>query len=268
MTRKQIIITDLTRMRDFDVCVAGVDVSDSRLCLRPLLASGPGRSTLHPDERWLRSASEGPIRLFSVVELEAFGNCPDPPHTEDWAVGVRGVNVTSVLPVTQRRSLLESLQMPSIDELFGAPVGWNVRDEGPRTGGHIQPGNGLTSLGTLKVDLERFQITQDTTGAARYYAFFRDEQGTRNRLTVTDLSFRGWVDAVRRLRGGSFEALNRELRSIFSPEVEVWLRIGLTRPWSPSPSQQALCYLQVTGVHTSPDYLEGAAWHDFQLWSV
>jgi hypothetical protein len=70
LTRKQIIVTDLTRMRDFDVCVAGVEVSNPRVCLRPLLSSGLGRPTLHPDEHWLRFAATGPIRLFSVVELD------------------------------------------------------------------------------------------------------------------------------------------------------------------------------------------------------
>lgn len=268
LARKQIIITDLTRMRDFDVCIAGVDVTDPHVCLRPLLSSGPGHPTLHPDERWLRSAAQGPIQLFSVVDLEDFGNRPNPPHTEDWAVGVRGAKVTSALPIAHRRLLLESLQMPAIDELFGAPVGWNLRDDGLRTGGHVQPGSGRSSLGTLNVGLERFHVTQDATGAVRYYAFFQDERGNQNRLTVTDLSFRGWTDAVRRLRGGSIEALNRDLRSTFSPGVEVWLRIGLTRPWSPSSGQEAMCYLQITGVHTVPDYLNGAAWHDFQLRSV
>jgi hypothetical protein len=268
LARQQIIVTDLTRMGDFDVCLAGVDPSNLRVCRRPLLASGPGRPTLHPDEKWLRSAKPTPIHLFSVVNLDDFGLRPDPPHIEDWVVSGRPAEVVSTLSTPQRRALLHEIASPSIDDLFGAPVRWTERDEGLRTGGSVQPGEGNASLGTLNVELERFRIVQNDSGKIAYYVYFRDEAGTRNRLTVTDLTFRGWADAVRRLRGGSFEELNKELHQTFQPHVDLWLRIGLARPWSPSRDQTASCFLQVTGVHSVPDYLEGATWTDFRLHPV
>ena len=113
MPRKQIIVTDLTRMGDFDVCLAGVEISNVQSCVRPLLSSGPGRQTLHPDENWLRSAIGGPIGLFSVVNVEEFGNRPDPPHTEDWGVSGRPPRVEQAIDVPERQALLGSLQQPS-----------------------------------------------------------------------------------------------------------------------------------------------------------
>lgn len=37
----------------------------------------------------------------------------------------------------------------------------------------------------------------------------------------------------------------------------IYLRIGLSRPFQPRSSAEAVCYLMVTGVYTFPSYLEG-----------
>lgn len=38
---------------------------------------------------------------------------------------------------------------------------------------------------------------------------------------------------------------------------EVFLHIGLARGWKEHPDR---CYLQITGIYTFPDYLEGRTW--------
>ncbi|MBC7263779.1 MAG: hypothetical protein H5T64_05395 [Chloroflexi bacterium] len=49
--------------------------------------------------------------------------------------------------------------------------------------------------------------------------------------------------------------IKRQLHS-----ATVFLRIGLARGWEKFPNR---CYLQITGVHTFPDYLEGRSFTDF-----
>lgn len=263
MARKRIVVTDLTRMDGFDVCLAGIETESPHGCIRPELTSGPGRRTLHPDERWLRSGINEPVKLFSVLTFDTFDNRPDPPHTEDWGVSVKPPLVEAAIEIPERRSLLESLQRPTIDELFGSSISWFHWEDGRRSGGWIEPGAGTASLGTLRVALERLHITQESNGQIRYRAYFRDAAGTRNRLSISDLSFRLWSDSIRRSNQGSFDALNRALQEHFA-QRDVWLRIGLARPHRFEDSGRSACYLQITGVHTIPDYLDGAAWYDFR----
>lgn len=264
MERKQFVVTDLTRMDWQDVCLAGIDTDGSLGCIRPELTSGSGRRALHPDERWLMSGIGQPVRLFSVVTVDTFGNRPTPPHVEDWEVSGKSPKVEPALDPPARRTLLESLQQKSIDELFGAPVSWNLRNDGLRSGGSVEPGSGSASLGTLRVDLLGIQVDRAPSGELRYRAYFRDEVGTYNRLSVSDLSFRLWADHLRRSNGGMVERVNQILREVFPPNLNAWLRIGLARPKQFESHSKPACYLQVTGVHTLPDYLDGAAWYDFR----
>lgn len=265
MERKRIVVTDLTRMRDFDVCLAGIEVEPFGACIRPLLSRGAGHPTLHPDERWLRSSAGQPIRLFALVSLDTFANIPTAPHTEDWAVSARAPIVERVLDETERRVLLHSIEQPEISALFGAPIHWSERSDGLRSGGWVQPGEGTASLGTIRVEAARFHVFRDVNnGMTKHSVVFRDARGDAFRLSITDLAFRGWADALRRTNGGSFEALDAGLRATFQPPRVLWLRIGLARAWARDQHVAPVCYLQVTGVHSIPDYLEGASWQDFR----
>lgn len=264
MSMMRIVVTDLTRMRGTDVCVAGVTLEPPVRCIRPLLSQGPGSPTRHPDERWLRSSIGRPVRLFSLLSLDVFDHRPSPPHVEDTAVSGRSPTVESVLDSSARRTLLASIEQWAVDDLFGAPIQWSPRTDGRRSGGWVQPGTGLASLGTLRAGIERFEISAKTDGSTDYRVWFRDQAGTSNRLSITDLSFRYWVDSLVRKFGGSFQETNRTLGTVFQRDREVWLRIGLTRPYRVPDRETECCYLQVTGIHTIPDYLDGATWYELQ----
>jgi hypothetical protein len=55
----------------------------------------------------------------------------------------------------------------------------------------------------------------------------------------------------------STKQINAKLNAIFK-NAEVWLRVGVTRPY------EGWCWLQVTGIYTFPDYLNGKCFADFQ----
>ncbi len=262
---KQIVVTDLTRMSGLDVCIAGVETDAPHRCIRPQLAPASGQRARHPDERWLHSATNGPVRPFSVISVDAFENFPNPPHTEDWRVRDIPARVEPVLAESERRGLLESLQQPSLDGLFGTPIVWNQDHEGMRSAGCVEPRSGTASLGTLRVALHNVTASAKFDGSLKYYADFSDASGAWNQAKITDLSFLYWVDSLRRELGHSPPILTRSLRAVFhTPNLEVWLRVGLARPFAPRGGQKRMCYVQITGIYTFPDYLDGAAWCDFE----
>jgi hypothetical protein len=90
---------------------------------------------------------------------------------------------------------------------------------------------------------------------------FRDGAGVRYRLAVTDLAFRCYVEYHRQKLGQTPDAVALNLTNTLR-EGEVCLRIGLARGWEKYPDR---CHLQITGVHTFPDYLGGKCFVDYAL---
>jgi hypothetical protein len=84
-----------------------------------------------------------------------------------------------------------------------------------------------------------------------------DQQADDYWLTATDLTWRYFHDY--QLRQGLSPA---HISASFTERLnnsEVFLRIGPARGWEKYPDR---CYLQVTGVHTFPDYLAGRTFAD------
>ena len=55
-------------------------------------------------------------------------------------------------------------------------------------------------------------------------------------------------------------AAARAVRQRLITAEDVFLRLGLTRPWEEHPDR---CLLQVNGVYTFPDYLDGRCFANF-----
>ncbi len=76
--KKDIVITDSTRMGGERVCIAGY-TRDGR-CIRPELARG------FFAEWWLDHGTSGLVRPFAVLEFDLLRPERRAPHTEDWIV--------------------------------------------------------------------------------------------------------------------------------------------------------------------------------------
>ena len=76
--KKDIVITDLTRMGGERVCIAGY-TRDGR-CIRPELARG------FFAEWWLDRRGSGVVRPFAILEFDLLRPQRMAPHTEDWIV--------------------------------------------------------------------------------------------------------------------------------------------------------------------------------------
>ena len=90
---------------------------------------------------------------------------------------------------------------------------------------------------------------------------FSDRTGQRYRLAVTDLTFRTFLDYLHNHERMQPKRAAQWLATTLQ-RADVFLRIGLARKWSKFPDR---CYLQITGVYSFPDYLDGRCFADFDV---
>ena len=242
--KKSLVITDVTRMQEGRVCIAGYDAEGR--CIRPVLPP-PG---IH--ERTLYAQGRPIVFPFAVVEYELTRPLPRPPHTEDHEYDPRSVRFIKRLESDDRRETLEKTLFKSIAAIFEEPIFADV-------GHYVMDGRGPRSLGTIRPQRVARVIHEPAPdGKWQYRLRFSDSEGTTYRLTVTDLAWRYYHDRQRESGhkpGEISSVLTAALKS-----SEVYLRIGLARGWDKFPDR---CFLQITGVYTFPDYLGGRTFADF-----
>jgi catechol 2,3-dioxygenase-like lactoylglutathione lyase family enzyme len=241
--RKLIIITDLTRMQGNRVCVAGYDADGQ--CIRPVLPhTGISEQSLTVRGRPI-------VFPFALVEYDFLGHKPEPPHTEDWRYAPASVRLVKRADEAQKRAVLTASLFPSVAAIFEQPIQRDV-------GYYVLDGQGPRSLGTIQPRTIRAVTYEQHEGKWDYRLEFVDGGEVTYRLKVTDLAFRyncNWQHRQGRSPTEISEALTAAFRS-----STLYLRIGLARGWERFPER---CYLQITGIHTFPDYLEGKTFADF-----
>lgn len=226
----QIIVTDLTRFKDpAHVCVAGLTL-DGQECIRPMKAKVPGQS--HPyltyDECKL-----GQILPGVIIEADFRSNGHiDAPHIEDQYY--RNLRVVRQSTSAEFYDVLNASATTSLAAGFGVPVQTKyIPVNGPAP---------LRSIITLKIDPAQLTISNSFD---KLRASFVDGVGVRlDGLSVTDLCF---VDYFK-----NGKASLREVTNFCHNENEIFVRVGLTRPFA-SPDGRDGYWLQVNGIYTFPD---------------
>ncbi len=240
---KRLAITDVTRMQEGRVCMAGYD--DDGVCIRPVLPS-PG---IFEDSLYARGHAI--VFPFALVQYDLIQHIPQPPHTEDHVYDPRHVRLIRRLDEGERRALLERTLFAGVEEIFEAPI---ISGEGF----YIVRGQGVRSLGTIQPRrICRVAHEQSPDGRWKYRLNFTDRKGKNYWLTITDLAWRYFVDQ-QRSEGRTPQQVSAHLTSTLARR-DVFLRIGLARGWERFPDR---CYLQLTAVHTFPDYLDGRTFAD------
>ncbi len=242
--KKPIVITDVTRMQEGRVCIAGYDQHGQ--CIRPVLPP-PG---IH--ESTLIGASCPIIFPSAKVEFEFTQPTPQPPHTEDIRYDPASVKFIERQPEERWRKMLEATLFNSVGTIFEQPI---LTDPGH----YVMDGRGPRSLGTLRPQRTLKAIyEQSSEGKWKYRLGFIDSEHQTYWLTVTDLAWRYFCDHKRQA-GSAPHDVAAHLTQVLHASA-VYLRVGLARGWEKYPDR---CYLQLTGVHTFPDYLEGKTFADF-----
>jgi hypothetical protein len=225
------------------VCIAGYD--EMKNCLRPTLPP-PGIP-----ETLLCSEGKPLIFPFAIVEMDLFHPRPQPPHTED--IDFDPKTIRFIRRIEDRESVLKWSLFGNVKEIFEQPIltgpGFYVVDcQGPRSLGTICP----------KYIFEVIYGSDTKSGAWYYKIAFRDRDDQIYRLKITDLTWNYYC-------GHLCSAENKEPAEIaedFTQTLKrsrVYLRIGLSRGWKEYPDH---CFLQINGIYTFPDYLEGRTFQE------
>ncbi len=242
--RKPIVITDVTRMQEGRVCIAGYDQHGQ--CVRPVLPPpGIHESTLFAGQRSI-------IFPSAKVEFEFTQSTPKPPHTEDIRYNPASVRFIERQPEERWHKMLEATLSKNVCEIFEQPIH-------SEHGHYILDGQGPRSLGTIRpICITQVIYELSPENKWQYRLRFEDRTGADYRLTITDLAWRYYCDYCRTQDKAPAGIALTLLHTIQAREV--YLRVGLARGWDKFPDR---CYLQLTGIHTFPDYLSGKIFADF-----
>jgi|SRR5579859_758098 len=240
---QELIITDLTRMSAGFVCAAGY--SDNGQAIR--LAA--------PRLHEIDIAAHGQPIVYpgAVVTCDLLEHLPDPPHTEDHSFNPYSLRLVRRLQGAAWQTALERSVFKSVHDIFEQPI---VHDSGY----YIPDGRGVRSIGTIQprgLAQANYSVGEDGTWTFRL-GFF-DQAGAFYRLKITDLTWNAYCESLRGPDADSHAIAARLTQLLKSRRVI--LRIGLSRKWAKNPDR---CYLQINGVYTFPDYLEGLTFVDLR----
>jgi len=245
--RQKIVITDLTRMFLDRVCVAGIDRQWN--CVRAEIQDGIHEYMLYRDYQPV-------IRPRAVVELELspMRNLTRP-HIEDhrWTAN-SDITLDYLLDDERWHNLLERTAYQRVEDVFGIDH-LHIRR-------NIKVGTGERSLGTLRPrTIERLHVREHPRRQFQYQSrlVFTDITRRDFDAPINDLNLLHYVDWLHWVEGLSLEAIGEQLTQVLQ-SYDTWLRIGLTRAY------EGWCWLQVSGVYTFPDYLNGQCYANFVGW--
>ena len=176
-----------------------------------------------------------------------------PPHIEDRTFDPLSVEHKDSFSQRHWEVLLRKISYGSVQDVF----------DGYLSERRVQPGTDTRSLGTIKnVNVQNITAEQ-RQDRLTFRMDFEDESGElHERFPVNDLAFRGLFDELSDQHASEQRAAEILLLRIREAD-RVYLRVGLARPTEIGNYEKA-CWVQVTGVYTFPDYLNGRTWADFQ----
>jgi len=255
IVKRAVVITDLTRMKPPRVCVGGYFL-DEKTCVRPVI---PHEGIT---EEFLFSNGALVIKPFAVVEFDFIRHIPDPPHTEDWEIDPDYHRlIREQLLKDEQKEFLKRLveKDQSISMIFGSNL---HRDNGTP---YVLYGEGERSLGTIRPkDVQYVKYAPNSSGKWDYRITFigHDEGNDAFNLPITDLAYRNYCDHERSVKRVDPKAITLHLKTRFN-HMETYFRVGLARRFpNRFPNH---CYLQITGIYTFPDYLQGRNFTDFPV---
>lgn len=188
------------------------------------------------------------IRPWCILSFNFVGEMRKPPHIED------RIFLTDPLPARvgalNSAGAVEVLRgncFRSIDEVF----------EGYLTDGkYILPGTPTRSLGTIRPERVEWFAFPEIGGKLKYRISFKEKTGRRCTFQATDLRFRNFVETELKKKNMSEKRFAARLMKAVQSTKEVYLRIGLARPWLKEGESEKRCYVQINGIHSFPDYVK------------
>ena len=226
------------------VCFAGFDGAGN--CVRPVRPNGVRRRDL---------VKQGTPLIYprGVVELDLSETPVTRPHVEDKMFASNSVKLLRECSDAEFEQGLRNTSFSGVAEMFDGHL---------EAGRRVAPGAPTRSLGTLAdVELEGVAIS-DSYDRLRFGLDFVDPSGRQYvNYPINDLAFRCYGESLIDVSADHRQAEIVAITALTSTR-RIYLRLGLARPVQLGEYPEA-CWIQVTGIHTFPDYLEGKTFADF-----
>lgn len=228
MHKKTLIITDVTKMSNDNVCIAGYD--DTLRCTRPVLSRGQLRKK--------HLFKDGELVIFPGAKVVFnFGSgISQPPHVEDIIFEETSIESMERATVREWKGVLTRTATQNVGELFTY-----IEDR------CVPPGSPGPSIGTILPAEIPTLICDYYKDPPRPKMRFVDQGGiVKNNVPISDLAFRNLFDFYLAKYKGDCEQTVKLLNNKLANH-DIYLRLGLSR------SFRGCCWLQVNGIHTFPD---------------
>jgi len=231
MIKRKIIVTDLTRFSEKNpdiVCIAGIDINTGQ-CIRPI-------PYLKTEECQQLNIFPGTILSGEFLpDSERIG-----PHQEDMKYQ-NNLQVVDICHANEFKSMLEHNLQNSLEQGFDIQLPYKQR--------FLPIDYPITkSIITLKVHSHDIDIIKNDYRPGGKLNFL-DNSGREYRFfPITDLGFHQLINE--HLKVNNLNSLNAFMRS----QSEVYLRIGLGRPWKKPDTIEEGYWMQINGIYTFPNY--------------
>ena len=223
----RIVLNHVTRMSPPRICVAGID-EQTEEHVRPTTNRGD------PITRGLLSEHGGTLSLGALVDIGEAPSISDPPEVEDRQCTVKAMKVVRRLDGEEYLELLRRVSEDDLGSLFGPDLErqtWSYA---------VEVGRGSASLGVL-CPRRRPELEIDEK-YRKLKLRLNPSVGPPAFLTVTDVRF--VEDDHRTIREDRVEDVRRRLRR----GIDVFLMLGLARPWRAAGDDRDRHWLQVNGI--------------------
>jgi hypothetical protein len=194
------------------------------------------------------------IRPRARIEFDLAKATIEPPHIEDRAFNPSFIINHGLCNDANWEHILRNSSYVRVEGIYNGFL---------QDGRWVKPGSPTRSIATLsKASIVNVQLLE-WEGKLRYRLAFTDVTGDLFNCPVSDLAFRELTYQEVKRNNRPRSDVSRELTNILKGVERIYLRLGLARPFKRSAADEPRCYLQVTGVHTFPDYLHGKTFADF-----
>ncbi|MBA7566194.1 hypothetical protein ES708_07882 [subsurface metagenome] len=223
-----------------EVCVVGIDAEGK--CIRPVCDGGFLKQYLYDSQRRVI------IRHGAKVEFDLHPVDILPPHIEDLMFDPSSITGRGKCSASEWENTLRRSSFETVSEIYDGLIQDNA---------WVMPGAETKSIGTLaKASIIDVYLTP---GNVKPRITFADNSGCEFERPASDLTMWDRCHYLVKDQGNDILSVQKELLSSLQRADRLYLRLGLARPWG----QDGKCWLQVTGVYTFPDYLDGKCFDDF-----
>ena len=239
--KETLIITDLTQMpKGNEVCVVGIDAEGK--CIRPVCERGFLKEYLYDSKRGVI------VRPGAKVEFDLYPFDVLPPQIEDMMFNPSSITGRGMFTPSEWENTLRRSSFETVSEIYDGLIQDNA---------WVMPGAETRSIGTLaKTSIIDLYLTP---GSVKPRITFADSSDCEFERPASDLTLWDRCHCLVKDRGQDILSVQKELLSSLQGTDRLYLRVGLARPWG----QDGKCWLQITGVYTFPDYLDGKCFDDF-----